>query len=79
MITTEEIESMILKKIPGAGVSVSDMTGTGDHFEVQVSSELFKGKPLIEQHRMVFAALEKEMDRRIHAVKLKTLVLSSRA
>ncbi len=74
MITVQEIEALIQKKIPGASVRVSDMTGTGDHFEIQVSSGLFKGKPLIEQHRMVFAALEKEMDRRIHAVQLKTLV-----
>jgi len=72
LITTEEIEGMIQKKIPGANIRVADMTGTGDHFEIEVVSELFKGKSLIDQHRMVFAALEKEMDGRIHAVQLKT-------
>ena len=63
---------MILSSIPGAQVSVTDMTGGGDHFDILVISEIFSGKTLIEQHRLVFAALEKEMDRRIHAVQLKT-------
>ena len=66
---------MVLSILPGAQVSVSDMTGTGDHFDIQVASKKFAGKTLIEQHQMVFAALEKEMDRRIHAVQLKTKVL----
>lgn len=73
MIGLDEIKMMIENKIPGAQARVSDMTGTGDHFEIEVTSKDFSGKTLLEQHRMVFAALEKEMDRRIHAVKLKTL------
>ena len=73
MITLDEIKKMIENKLPGAVARVSDMTGTGDHFEIEVTSKDFTGKTLLEQHRMVFAALEAEMDRRIHAVKLKTL------
>lgn len=65
---------MIQRLIPGARVEVSDMTGTGDHFEILVVSKAFEGKPLMEQHKMVFAALEDEMKDRIHAVKLKTKV-----
>ena len=74
MIQPDEIRLIILKKIPGSEISVSDMTGTGDHFEIQVTAKDFAGKTLLEQHRMVFAALETEMDKRIHAVQLKTLV-----
>ena len=75
MISLDEIKKMIENKLPGARVLVSDMTGTGDHFDIEVTSKDFAGKTLLEQHRMVFAALESEMDRRIHAVKLKTLIL----
>ena len=63
---------MILESLPGSRVRVEDSMGTGDHFEVMVESKEFAGKSLIDQHKMVFAALEKEMDRRIHAVQLKT-------
>lgn len=72
MIKFAEIEALIRSAIPDAQVEVSDMTGTGDHFEIHVVSKVFKDKSLIEQHKMVFAALKHEMDDRIHAVKIKT-------
>ena len=75
MIDAFQIERLIQSKIPGARVKVADMTGTGDHFEIQVVSEEFKGRTLVEQHQLVLSALEKEMDRNIHAVKIKTGVL----
>ena len=74
MITTDEIEQMILTALPGSRVEVTDMRGTGDHFEITVASGAFAGKPLIEQHKMIFAILKPEMDGRIHAVQLKTKV-----
>lgn len=72
MITPSEVEKLILDKLPGSEVKATDLMGTGDHFEISVVSEAFIGKPLVEQHRLVLAALAKEMDKRIHAVKLKT-------
>jgi len=72
VITRQEIERMIVTTMPDAKVEVSDMTGGGDHFEIQVISKVFQGLSLMEQHKKVFAILEKEMDGRIHAVKLKT-------
>ena len=68
----EEIQAMVSKAIPGSEVTVQDMTGGGDHFEVIVASPTFRGKMRIEQHQMVHAALEPLKDR-IHAVKIRTL------
>lgn len=75
MTLAEEIQAFIQKAIPDAEVTVQDMTGGGDHFEVVVLSPVFRGKLLIEQHQMVHRALEPLKDR-IHAVKIKTLVSS---
>ncbi|MBI3315861.1 MAG: BolA family transcriptional regulator [Candidatus Omnitrophica bacterium] len=72
MISPIEIERLVLAAIPDAEVRVTDMTGTGDHFEVKVVSAGFRGKSILDQHKMVFEALEKEMENRIHAVKIKT-------
>lgn len=72
MIAPLEVEKMIRKALPGSKVSVADSTGTGDHFDVLVESALFNGKSLIEQHQLVHAALASEMDKRIHAVRIKT-------
>lgn len=74
MITAEEIETIVQKTLKGAVVGAVDLTGTGDHFEVRVSTEAFRGKSLIEQHRMVNASLKEALeDGRIHALKIKTL------
>lgn len=70
----EEVQKILEGAFPGAWVSAEDMTGTGDHFEVIVTSKVFEGKSLIEQHKLVHAALAGEMDKRIHAVKIKTRV-----
>lgn len=67
-----DVEQIVLEAMPGARVRVTDMTGTGDHFEVRVASGRFAGRTLIEQHQLVMEALATEMDRGIHAVKIKT-------
>lgn len=71
MLQPGEIQSLILKAIPDSEVTVEDMTGTSDHFQVIVLSSAFKGKSMIEQHRMVHTALEPLKDQ-IHALALKT-------
>ena len=72
MTLSEEIQSLVQKCIPNSEVTVRDMTGGGDHFEVIVLSPAFRGKMLVEQHQMVHEVLEPLKDR-IHAVKIKTL------
>ena len=69
-----EVKQMILAGLPDAQVEVEDMRGTGDHFDILVVSEAFRGKSLIEQHKLIFSILESEMDKGIHAVQLKTRV-----
>ena len=44
-----------------------------NHFQVLVVSPDFEGKTVVEQHRMVYATLEKELEGAIHALGLKTL------
>ncbi len=74
MISPEEVQKILEKAFPGAWVSAEDMTGTGDHFDIVITSAQFRGKPLLEQHRLVQAALAGEMDKRIHAIKIKTRI-----
>ncbi len=72
MIAPQEIQSRILKAIPGAEVTVQDLTGGGDHFQVIVVASAFQGKNRIEQHQMVHAALGGLGDE-IHALTIKTI------
>lgn len=72
MTLAEEIHAAVSKAIPNSEVTIQDMTGGGDHFEVIVVSPAFQGKMRIEQHQMVHAALEFLKDK-IHAVKIRTI------
>jgi stress-induced morphogen len=54
-------------------LSVVDRTGTGDHFQVTVASERFRGLSLVEQHKLVYEALDRPLtDGTIHELRIKT-------
>ena len=44
-------------------------TGRG-HFRVQIVSEAFAGKPLLQRHRMVYEAVAELMQTDIHALSI---------
>lgn len=68
-----EIEQMILSGLPGAEVVVKGEDGV--HFEAVVVAESFRGKSMLEQHRMVYATLGDNVENAaIHALALKTRV-----
>ncbi|HKN88530.1 MAG TPA: BolA family protein [Nitrospiraceae bacterium] len=72
MITSEALTAYVVRALPDASVVVSDRTGTMDHLSVRVVSDLFKGKNLLDRHRMIYQALDEPMkDGRIHALELK--------
>ena len=72
MITSDALTSYIRNAMPDAVVSVTDRTGTMDHFSIKVVSDHFKGKNLMDRHRMVYGALDEPMkDGRIHALEIK--------
>jgi stress-induced morphogen len=68
----EEICQRIESAIPGATAEVEDYTGTSDHFQATVTADAFEGLSRIEQHRLVYGALEADIGGAIHALTLKT-------
>ena len=71
-MTTDEVKKLIEAGVPGATATVTDLTGTGDHFRADVVAEAFAGRSMIEQHKMVYQALDEEMKGPIHALQLFT-------
>lgn len=70
---TDAIRDAIVAKIPGAAVKAE---GGGGHFTIDVTSEAFEGKNMLESQRLVYGAIAHLMkgDRApVHAVdSLKT-------
>ena len=73
MMTAEEIKTRLEETFPGSQVEVRDLTGTSDHWQVTVVSEKFKGLTLIDQHKMVYAPFEGDIQGAIHAFSIKTM------
>ena len=70
----EEVRQLVVRAFPDGEITVEDMTGTMDHFQITVLSPRFQGLIKIDQHRLVQAPLQGALDDgRIHAIKIKTI------
>jgi len=77
MADLAEVKRLIEDALPGAEVGVTDLTGGGDHLAVVVTASQFAGCGLIDQHRMIHAALKHKMapvSGEIHALQIKTAI-----
>ncbi len=69
-----EIEDLIKAGIPDAKVTIEDLRGDGDHYAAYIVSESFRGKSRVQQHQMVYSALQGRMGNELHALALQTSV-----
>ena len=67
-----EIVRMIKEGIPEAEVRIEDLRGDGDHYAAYVVSPAFEGKTRVQQHQMVYQALQGRMGTELHALALQT-------
>lgn len=69
-----EIEELIRQALPDAEVTIEDLRGDGDHYAALVVSRAFKGKSRVQQHQMIYQALQGRMGGILHALALQTAV-----
>lgn len=67
-----EIKRLITEGIPEAEVTIEDLRGDGDHYAAHVISPAFAGKSRVQQHQMVYQALQGRMGNQLHALALQT-------
>ncbi len=67
-----EIEKLIKDGIPDAKVMINDLRGDGDHYAAHVVSAEFAGLSRVQQHQMVYKALQGRMGNELHALALQT-------
>jgi stress-induced morphogen len=73
-IDASEIEKLIRAGFPDAQIRIDDLRGDGDHYAAVVVSAAFKGKTRVQQHQMVYHALQGRMGNELHALALQTSV-----
>jgi stress-induced morphogen len=74
MPTATELKQRIEQALPGAAVEVEDLTGGGDHFRAEVTSDRFAGLSRIDQHKLVYDVFGAEVGGPIHALSIKTSI-----
>lgn len=67
-----EIETLIRTALPDAKVTIEDLAGDGDHYACKVVSQQFIGRTRLQQHQMIYAALQGHMGGALHALALQT-------
>ena len=76
-ITANEIENLLNKKFPTAEIRIDDLAGDGNHYAATIAAYEFKGLSRVQQHQLVYKALENEMkgsDGQLHALALTTKI-----
>ena len=72
-VSPEEVRQRIEYALPGAEVKVETFRGD-DHFQAEVCASQFRGLTRVEQHRLVYGALEGLLGEAMHALALKTTI-----
>lgn len=71
MISPDQVEAMIKAGLPDAQVAA--VSPDGEHFDVTVISSAFAGKRRVQQHQLVYGAVQQAMaSEAIHALSLNT-------
>ena len=71
-MTANEIEELLLKSFPNAKITIDDLRGDGDHYAAKIVAAEFKGKTRVQQHHMVYNAMNGKMGTDLHALALNT-------
>ncbi len=71
-MVADEIERLIKEAMPDAEIRIEDLRGDGDHYLAHVVSDAFTDKTRVQQHQMVYEALQGRMGSELHALALQT-------
>ncbi|MBY0292910.1 MAG: BolA family transcriptional regulator [Alphaproteobacteria bacterium] len=73
-MSSNQIQTFLCQAFPDALVELKDLAGDNDHFAATITTKAFLGKTRIQQHQMVYEALQGHMGTKLHALSLKTQV-----
>ena len=74
----ERITELLKQKLLPEQIEVKDFShqhskGAESHFDVFIVSSVFEGKRQVMRHRIVYQAVQGEIDQGMHALQLQTL------
>jgi stress-induced morphogen len=70
----EELQDLLTQGLPDADIRIEDLRGDGEHYAAYISSAAFAGHSRVQQHQMVYRALQGKMGGELHALQIHTSV-----
>ena len=77
-MNADEILRLIKEALPDAVIDLKDLRGDQDHYQATVESRAFVGKTRVQQHQMVYDALQGRVGGVLHALALNTSIPASK-
>jgi stress-induced morphogen len=71
-IPKSDLENLLKKFFKNAEVFVTDLAGDDDHYKVEIVSDSFRNMSKVQQHQMVYKALNGIAGTTLHAVSIVT-------
>jgi len=68
------IEACLRARFPQATITLKDLVGDGDHYQVEVIDQAFVGLTRIAQHKLVYTALKGKVGGELHALSIITRI-----
>ena len=73
MPDAEWMDAKVREALPNAEVTVTDLTGAGDHFHLLVIDISFEGMRILQRQRAILAPFRPFIPNLVHALDLKAL------
>ncbi len=71
-IAENELLNCLREAFPDAEVKITALADDDDHYAADIKSKAFNGKTRVQQHQMVYQALQGRMGKALHALALHT-------
>jgi stress-induced morphogen len=72
-VDSKTLQHLLQDGLPGATVEIQDVRGDGEHYAARITYAGFAGKNRVQQHQMVYAALDGKMANDLHALQIQTV------
>lgn len=67
-----DLRAYLDQAFPDAKIDIKSLVDDNDHYAVTIISSLFVGKSKVQQHQMVYKALQGHVGSTLHALSLTT-------
>ena len=71
-IPKDEMKKLITDSIPDASIEIKDLMGDNNHYSATIKSSKFNNLSKIEQHKLLYKALNGKMGNELHALSITT-------